>query len=191
MAGDSETGVSIMHMDAGLDTGPVYATRKCPISDTTDGPTLEAQLAESGATLLLECLNDLDKREPKAQAESWATYAKKLSKADATVDWNLDAVVIDRQIRALCGRQPATVVLGNLRIKLLKARANSDTAPGAAPGTIVRSGRDGIIVACASGSITLLRVQLNTGKGSALDPLAACNGYPETFSPGASLASNH
>jgi len=187
MAGDRETGVSIMQMDAGLDTGPVYAARACPISDRAQGPELEAHLARIGANLLLECLQDLEERTPRAQTEVGACYAAKLTKTDAVVDWNQDAAVIDRQIRALCGRIPATVNLGKLQIKLLQADTLDCTSQPKDPGTIVRSDRRGIVVACNPGCLSLQRLQLNVGKGSVLDAAAARNGYPDIFAEGAQL----
>ena len=189
MAGDHETGVSIMQMDAGLDTGPVYAARTCPITPRTQGPELEAQLAQMGASLLLECLNNIDSRTPRPQPEAGACYAAKLTKADAAVDWNQDAVVIDRQIRALCGRLPATVSLGKLQIKVLDAHPVSCNVSDP-PGTIVRSDRDGIVVACNPGYLSLQRLQLNVGKGSPLAAAAARNGYPKVFAEGAQLVSS-
>jgi methionyl-tRNA formyltransferase len=188
MAGDHETGVSIMQMDAGLDTGPVYATQCHAITATTTGPSLEAELALSGANLLLECLQDIEARIATPQPDSGATYAKKLSKADAMVSWDQDANAIDQQIRALCDRQPATIVRGNLRIKLLSATPVGEIS-GAVSGTIVRSGPKGIVVACNPGAVILQRMQLNTGKGTILDAAAACNGYPNIFATGSSLAS--
>ena len=191
MAGDSETGVSIMHMDAGLDTGPVYASRRVPITATSQGPELEAELAACGAALLLELLPNIEAQQPVPQTDAGTTYAHKLTKADAAVSWNTDAIVVDRQIRALCGRMPATVVRGDFRIKLLRASPLPEPPASSAPGTIVRSGAEGIVVACKPGCISLERLQLNKGKGTPMDAQAACNGYPDVFAAGKSLVSDH
>ncbi len=104
MAGDTETGVSIMHMEQGLDTGPVYLQRRLAITPDLDGPSLEARLADLGAEALLECLVRLPDLRPQPQAPEGVTYAAKLSRADAAIDWTLLAVVIERKIRALRGR---------------------------------------------------------------------------------------
>ena len=187
MAGDERTGVSIMQMDAGLDTGPVLATASCPISDDTLGADLELTLAELGARCLLRCLSELDTLTAKPQNAAGATYAHKLTAQDARVDWHQSAPSIERQVRALATRMPATAILGDLRIKLLDARSLADSFD-AAPGTVVSVDREGIQVACGEGSLVLRRLQLNRGKGRPLAAADASNGYPETFAVGASLA---
>lgn len=188
MAGDPVTGVSIMQMDAGLDTGPVFATQECPIGPHTEGPELEAQLAEYGAQLLVECMANLEQRSPVPQAGEGATYARKLTATDAQLSWDQPADQVHRQIRALCSRLPATVTIGDLRIRLLKATP-SGTAVGAPPGTILGASRKGIVVACNPGQLTLTSLQLNRGKGRPMGAAAALNGYADVFATGRSLAS--
>jgi methionyl-tRNA formyltransferase len=130
MAGDTGTGVSIMHMDEGLDTGPVFRQREFPISASITGQALEGELAVLGAALLYECLGELETLEPVAQTGP-ATYAAKLTAADAEVDWTRSAVDLANQIRALSGRQSATVGAGDLRIRILRASPATDA--GVAP----------------------------------------------------------
>ena len=132
MAGDAETGVCIMQMDEGLDTGPVFARSVVPIDDEIDGPALELVLAKAGAALLVDCLADIESRTPAAQAESGATYAHKLTPADATIHWQSAATELARQVRALCGRLPATAVLGEIRLRILSATASDPSTAHAA-----------------------------------------------------------
>jgi methionyl-tRNA formyltransferase len=184
MAGDEETGVSIMQMDRGLDTGPVYLQRRCAITADTVGPALEARLAELGADALLECLDRLGEIEATPQPDAGVTYAHKLSRADAVVDWNRSARAIERQVRALCGRLPAFTEAGGVRRTLLEARA----LPGPArerPGTVMSADPSGIRIACADGVLLVSRLKLSVGRGRPLDAADATNGYPDLFTTGA------
>jgi methionyl-tRNA formyltransferase len=187
MAGDEQTGVSIMQMDTGLDTGPVLATASCPISDDTLGADLELTLAELGARCLLDCLSELETLTPQPQKDAGATYAHKLTPQDARVDWHQAGRNIERQVRALCTRMPATAIVGDLRIKLLDAQSLAESFD-ATPGTVVSIDREGIQIACGEGSLVLRRLQLNRGKGRPLAAADAGNGYPEIFAVGATLA---
>jgi methionyl-tRNA formyltransferase len=187
MAGDTETGVSIMQMDAGLDTGPVLAQVSCPINDDTEGPDLESTLAVLGASCLLDCLQNLESLHPEPQRDEGATYATKLSAADARIDWQQSAQCIQRQVRALCGRSAATTALDNLRIKLLNTSWRPESADQR-PGTILRTSAQGIHVSCGEGLLVVHRLQLNRGKGQPLEAAAAINGYPDIFAVGGVLA---
>jgi methionyl-tRNA formyltransferase len=184
MAGDAETGVSIMQMDAGLDTGPVLARSKCPIDEDVSGPELGAALARLGAQCLLACLANLDALTPEPQREADACYAAKLATEDAVIDWHRPSRDIHRQVRALCGRLPATTSIDDLTIKILAARWSPDP-PSATPGTIESATRKGIKVACGGGSLVIEQLQLNRGKGLPLAAADAINGYPALFEPGA------
>jgi methionyl-tRNA formyltransferase len=137
MAGDEMTGVSIMRMDRGLDTGPVYLQRPCPIGERATGPELEQALAVLGLEALLVCLGALPDLIPQSQPDEGVSYAHKLTPADAPIDWSRDARVIDRQVRALCGRLPAFTFSAGTRIQILAATPNPESATGAAPGSIV------------------------------------------------------
>jgi methionyl-tRNA formyltransferase len=190
MAGDSHTGVSIMQMDSGLDTGPILDQARLPIDDRITGQELERQLAQLGAQRLAECLSRLESLTPQPQSEVGTCYADKLTAADAHVDWNQPAHYIQRQIRALNGRLTATARVGDLNIKLLEARWQAGST-GKAPATVVAASPAGIQVACGDGSIIVQCLQLNRGKGRPLQAADAINGYPDLFTPGASLADPH
>jgi methionyl-tRNA formyltransferase len=183
MAGDEETGVCIMHMDEGLDTGPVYLQLSCPISRDTDGPGLEARLADLGAKALLHCLDGLPGLHPQPQGETGITYAAKLTRRDAEIDWNRPALEIERQVRALRGRMPAFSTAGATRMNVLDARViESDST--AAPGTVLGADSSGIRFACGARVLSVQRLKLNVGKGQPLTAADALNGYGRLVTPG-------
>lgn len=185
MAGDSRSGVSIMKMDRGLDTGPVYLVRECEIAADATGPKLEAELADLGCQALLECLDRLPGITPVAQPATGACYAKKLTVADAPIDWARPAAELDRQIRALCGRMPAITFAGTVRLQILEAVPHGDRLPGDPPGTVLSTHRNnGITVACGSGTLSITRLRLNRGKGLPQSAAQALNGFPELLSAG-------
>ena len=188
MAGDRVTGVSIMQMDAGLDTGPVYARRSLDINDV-GGEEVTAALAELGAEALLDTLAMLPGSAPTPQCNAEATLAPKLTPADAIIDWRHDAESISRQVQALTGRMPAFATQsdarGKLRMRLLSARARARTGKGA-PGTLVRRD-DSWRVICAHGELELITVQLNRGRGTPLPIADAARGYPAVFRAGATF----
>jgi methionyl-tRNA formyltransferase len=186
MAGDEETGVTIMSMDAGLDTGPIILQERCPIESETTGGELEATLARLGARCLLDCLENLGSLDPTPQDEAGATYAHKLTAADASIDWTRPAEAIARQIRALNPRLPATCASGDLRIRILQARAVRD--PGGEPGRIVAADRNGIRVSCRESTLVIQSVQLDRGRGRPLSAADAVNGYAGYFEEGTKLA---
>ena len=188
MAGDTATGVSIMQMDPGLDTGPVYTRRSLAIGDT-GGDALTLELAELGAAALLDTLATLPEPPAAPQCDSEATLAPKLTAADAIIDWRQAAESIARQVQALTGRMPAfatqTDDRGKLRLRILSARAHPGTAKGA-PGTLVQHDASWRII-CGGGELELTKVQLNRGKGTPLAAADAARGYPSVFTPGATF----
>lgn len=188
MAGDTVTGVSIMQMDAGLDTGPVYTRRSLDINDA-GGEEMTAALAELGAEALLDTLAALPKLTPEPQCDAEATQAPKLSPADAMIDWRRDAGSIARQVQALAGRMPAFATQsdarGRIRMRVLCARAHASTGK-AAPGSLIQHD-DSWRVTCGSGELELATVQLNRGKGTPLSVEDAARGYPSIFSPDATF----
>lgn len=205
MAGDQETGVCIMQMDAGLDTGPVLAHSTVPITPDTTGPALEHALAAAGGQLLVETLAAIHDWSPRPQGLDGVTYAHKLAPGDSLIDWTLDAVTIDRQVRALTGRQPAYtfVDVGAERVQLFILEARADTthefsaptasppgvagadAQGIPPGTIVMnsSGKE-LRVACGRGQLAIHRLRLSRGKGAPMSAADARNGFPAVFAAG-------
>lgn len=152
MAGDEVTGVTIMQMELGLDTGPMLSTIRTPIEDKTTGE-LTAELAELGGRLMAETLRELANHIPVAQDDGDATHAAKIDKAEARIVWTDDAAVIERKIRALAPFPGAWFALDGERVKVLKAQLASDTGP--AGSTL----DDALTIACGSGAIRPLLIQ--------------------------------
>ncbi|CAE7565540.1 def [Symbiodinium necroappetens] len=199
MAGDEQTGVCIMAMEAGLDTGPVFAQVEVPIGATATATQLTEKLADTGGELLIEVLTTIatskaEKRKlpaPRAQDETLATYAHKLEASDRNIDWSESAKSIADKIRGLAGRMPVRGMLGDAHVQILEARPIEQHLPGveATPaGTLVDVSKSGIIVQCATDLLQITRIKVERGKGTELDPAAAINGYSELFFPGARFA---
>ena len=189
MAGDARTGVSIMQMDAGLDTGPVLLRRCVAISETDTGITLTDALADLGAGALLETLENLYHLEAVAQDSSRATLAPKITDDDAVIDWERPAANIARQVRAMVHRRTAYTTVGKERLQVLEAQEVTSQKAGSLaeeprPGTVLRS-RDGVTVACGTGALSLRTVRLSRGSGRTMSARDAANGYPRIFAAGA------
>jgi methionyl-tRNA formyltransferase len=153
LAGDAETGVSIMRMEAGLDTGPVLLREAVPIAPGDTAGTLHDALAALGARLIVEALARLDGLVAVPQDEAGATYAAKIDKAEARVDWTRPAEAVDRQIRGLSPNPGAWTKIGGERVKLLLSAIVEGEGP---PGTALD---DRLAVACGRGAVRLLRLQ--------------------------------
>jgi methionyl-tRNA formyltransferase len=160
LAGDAETGISIMQMDSGLDTGPVLLERRMGIDPTATSGTLHEQLANLGAEALLEALRELaaGRARPRPQPAEGATYAAKIGKSEALIDWRSSATAIDRQIRAFNPWPAAETRLDGEPLRVLGARAEEGTEP-AEPGTITDIRRDAIVVRCGEGRLALTQLQ--------------------------------
>jgi len=187
-SGDRETGITIMQMDEGLDTGQMLARATCPIGDRTTAAELHDRLAELGAPLLLEVLGDLPRfqRQAQPQDDTLATYANKILKAEAALDWHRDAMALDRAVRAFNPFPVCFTTLGETRIRVWRARAINGSGPGGPPGTIARADREGILVDCGLGQLNIEQLQLPGGR-----PLSAeqvLNSHGALFSPGARFA---
>jgi methionyl-tRNA formyltransferase len=169
MAGDAATGVTIMQMEAGLDTGPMLAVARVPIEDKTAGELTE-ELAEIGARLMVETLHDLANLRPEPQDDALATYAPKIDKAEARIDWSGDAEAIERQVRGLAPFPGAWFELDGERIKVLKAQV---VAHEGKPGMTLD---DRLTIACGFASLRTLRIQ-RAGK-PAMDVEAFLRGKP-------------
>ena len=183
IAGDPETGVSIMRMEVGLDTGPVYKQARIPIEPRATGLTLENALSRLGADLLLDVLPDLERLAPDPQSGP-STYAPKLGPHDSVADWTESASDLDRRIRALAHRAPVRSSLGGTRVQLLSAMPREESRT-AEPGTVLPSGRREILVACGSGALAVDSLKVNRGKGRTMGSADARNGFPDLFRPGA------
>ena len=152
LEGDAKTGVCIMQMEAGLDTGPVLLRAETEITVKGTTARLHDRLADMGAGLIVEALARLDGLEAVPQDENGVTYAAKIDKAEAAVDWARPAVEIDRQVRGLSPFPGAWTTLGGKRLKLLmSAVVDGDGAPGEV--------LDGLRVACGDGALDILEVQ--------------------------------
>jgi len=157
LAGDAETGVTIMQMDAGLDTGGMRLIGRTPVAGKTAGD-LTGELAEIGATMMVKVLSDLHAFAPEAQPDDGVTYAAKIDKSEARLDFLVSAVQAERQIRAFNPMPGAFFELDGERYKLLAAKVvhPAETAPGAAPGVTID---DALTIACNPGAIRATRVQ--------------------------------
>lgn len=130
-AGDTETGICIMQMEAGLDTGPVLLRRPCPIAPDETAATLHDRLAALGAEAIVDALAHLRTLTPQPQDESRATYAAKIDKAEAKLDWSQPATLLERRVRAFCPAPGAYFLLGDERIRVLAAEVmDADGTPG-------------------------------------------------------------
>ena len=160
LAGDQQTGVCIMQMEAGLDTGPVLLSDTLAITDTDTSASLHDRLADQGARLIVSALEKLP-LVPCPQPESGVTYAAKIEKAEAVLDWHRSSDELDRQIRAFNPFPGAVARLAGNSLKVWKALP--EIAQGS-PGSVLSVGKDGIVVACGKGALRLLELQKAGGK---------------------------
>ncbi|WP_170421762.1 methionyl-tRNA formyltransferase [Ruegeria arenilitoris] len=170
MAGDAETGVCIMQMEAGLDTGPVLLRQATPIGPEETTAQLHDRLSAMGADLIVQALDRLPELTPEPQPEVGVTYAAKIDKAEARVDWSRPAVEVDRQIRGLSPFPGAWTQIEGERVKLLASRLSDGQG---VPGEVLD---DALRVACGTGAVELLRLQ-RAGK-AAQDRETFLRGWP-------------
>jgi methionyl-tRNA formyltransferase len=161
LAGDAQTGVCIMRMEAGLDTGPVMAVRETAIGPRETAGELEHRLAEAGAAEIVAALDALAAGTAafSPQDPAHATYAAKLTKAEARLDWREDAALLERRVRALNPRPVAETTLDRAQLRIFEAAA-VPAPPGPVPGTVLSAGGDGIVVMAGHGALALRRIQL-------------------------------
>ncbi|MFO7609692.1 MAG: methionyl-tRNA formyltransferase [Candidatus Krumholzibacteriia bacterium] len=162
MHGDSWTGVTIMRMDEGVDTGPVLAERSCAIGPEDTAGELVDRLAGQGADLLIHTLRHLanGQVEPQPQNDEGAVYAPKLTRSLSALRWDRHCVTVHNQIRALAPWPGTTTYLGEQLLKVTEARPCTMRATGREPGTVLASGGEGVVVACGEGAVLLTGLQV-------------------------------
>jgi len=166
LAGDTESGVDLMQMEAGLDTGPILVERATTLTADETGGSLHDRLSALGADALAEGLCRVMAGESlpsRAQRDDGVAYAHKLDKAEAALDFSLPAIALERKVRAFDPWPVAEAEIAGERLRIWSARA-VDGLPGATPGQVLRATRDGIDVACAEGALRLLAVQRPGGR---------------------------
>ncbi len=165
LAGDRDSGVSIMQMDPGLDTGPVLAQRRIGLSEQSDARGLHLSLAALGASALLDTLEAIaaGTAQPRSQSEHGASYAAKIDKLEARIDWRRSAVDISRQVRAFNLWPVAETRWQEQQLRIWEAHvadAPPTTAPQAAPGQVLGLFQDALQVACGEGVLAITKLQL-------------------------------
>jgi methionyl-tRNA formyltransferase len=161
LAGDEMTGITIMKMDEGLDTGPMLLRAELPISGIDTAASLASALAKLGGVAIVRALDALPSLEPLAQDASRATYARKIVKEEARIDWSLDCREIDRSVRAFNPAPGAETTLGAQKLKLWETRISDATG---APGAVLVCEGDRLLIACGKGALEILLLQRAGGR---------------------------
>lgn len=187
LSGDAQTGVTLMQMDAGLDTGDMLLSVPVTISDTDTREDLEKKLSVAGAAALISLLDRLPALQLTAvkQDNALSTYAEKVHKSEAEIDWNCSALEINRQVRAGIGRFPAYCFAGKDRLRVLTCKASAGTQGDVEPGTILSTSNEGILVQCLDSTLLIEQLQF-PGKNS-MRASDALNSRKEQLGIGASL----
>ncbi len=164
LAGDAETGVDLMQMEAGLDTGPVLREVRTPIAADDTSASLHDRLAQLGAGVLRQALLDVQsgiELIPRTQSSEGIEYAHKIDKAEASIDWTASAVAIDRKIRAFNPWPIAEAVIDGERVRI---HAAEPVEASGTPGEIVRHSRSRLVIACGQGALAILKLQRAGGR---------------------------
>jgi methionyl-tRNA formyltransferase len=182
LAGDRETGISIMQMDTGLDTGPVLSQKRIPIADSDDAGTLHDKLARVGAEAVVETLAALaaGSVQAVAQPERGVTLAPKIEKRETRLDWTRPAAELERAVRAFRPAPGAFAMLGDEPVKIWRAEL---CGAAGEPGTLVHTG-SGLVVACGQGGLTVSELQRAGGRRLGVEEFL--RGHP--LAPGARFA---
>lgn len=180
-AGDAESGVTVMQMEAGLDTGPMLLKVSTPISADDTGGSLHDRLAELGSNAVIEAVAALEAGTlvGEVQDDSLATYAHKLNKDEARLDWTRPAVELERRVRAF---HPWPICHSSLDGAAVKIHAAESGTGRGTPGQLIGADKNGLEVACGEGSLRLTRIQFAGGKPLAFSDLF--NSRREQFAPG-------
>jgi methionyl-tRNA formyltransferase len=176
LAGDEETGATIMQMDAGLDTGPILDAVRIPIGPRDTTATLLDRVAGEGAHALVGVLRRLAAGKPIPEAPQPAagvSYAAKIAKAEAAIDWRNTARVIDRQVRAFDPVPGANTMLSGETVKIWAAEISGAPPAGGPPGTLLAVGRGDIVVACGDGALRIVELQPAGGRRMSAAAFAA------------------
>jgi len=176
-AGDLETGICIMQMDEGLDTGDVLLRKTCPILPNSTGLSLHDELAELGSKALVEAVNNLQNLKPIMQNHKLATYAHKITKEESKIDWQNSAQILERKIRAFYPKPATFSLINGSPFKILQANVVNNIY--AEPGTIIKVSSKGLLIACAEGALNITFAQLPNAK--ALDFAAILAGNKNLF----------
>ncbi|MBO9480347.1 MULTISPECIES: methionyl-tRNA formyltransferase [Gammaproteobacteria] len=182
-AGDTESGVTIMQMDAGLDTGDMLLKAFCPIHPTDTASDLHDRLIEVGQPALIQSLDDIAAGHihPEKQDDILANYAHKMSKKEARLDWQKSAQALDRQIRAFNPWPVAITALDDTNIRVWEATALEE-GTAEAPGTLIKADKDGLDIACHEGTLRIKRLQLAGSRAMTVQELL--NSKKAMFSTG-------
>ena len=187
-AGDTETGVTIMQMDEGLDTGDMLHISRCPIDATETSASLYNKLADLGPSALINTISQLTNGEitPQAQDDELANYAKKLSKEEANIDWSMDATQIERNIRSFNPWPVCFTQMGENTVKVYQANVVEKTGPA---GSVLQSDKHGIVIACGTNALNITQVQPQGKKPMAITDFL--NGRADWVTPGTILGENN
>ncbi|MFN8754283.1 MAG: methionyl-tRNA formyltransferase [Burkholderiales bacterium] len=162
-AGDGETGIDIMQMEVGLDTGPVLHERRIAVAPDDTAATLTEKLTALGATAIVEALHDLPSLTPRPQDAALASYANKLSKSEAIIDWAAPASQIERRLRAFDPFPGCETRLGGERLRIWRGKV-VPRAQAAAPGEIYATSPHELVIACGVDALQVLQAQRDGGK---------------------------
>lgn len=175
LAGDRETGVTIMKMDAGLDTGAMLPSHRVPIMDDDDAQSLHDRLAALGAAAIVSAIAQIGVGQARflPQPDSGATYARKIGREDAELDWTRSGTELERTVRALCPSPGARSQVRGEMLKIWRARLVARTGT---PGKVLECGGEGVLIACGNGA--LLATELQRAGGTRLAAADFLRGFP-------------